>query len=257
MLIAALPLPSGDVYAQTWPAVQKQDQSCLDPLDTEYATVKRISDGDTLVLQDDRRVRLIGINTAELNAKSDELRDYAQAAKTRLRSLLPKSERVVLYLGKDAHDQHGRLLAHVVRQSDALPVAHDLLKSGLAAQVSVAPNTSCTPLHAALESSAVSANRGIWQDTHLWQLDARALTSNMRGFRLVRGEVTSITAKNKHTELMLDNTVQLRVRKSLAGELPLQSLKGKRIEIRGWLGAYKNQLRMRLHHPANLRVLTN
>lgn len=244
--------------ASIWPSATETDngtQPCFANLASEYGVIERVSDGDTVVLTDGRRVRLIGINTAELNAKSNTLRSLADKARDQLSALLPKLEPVILRVGKDSHDQHGRLLAHVIRRSDRFAVAHDLLRRGLAAQVSVAPNTACSGFHTTLEAQAQSRSVGLWQHIDLWQLRAANSNPDERGFRLLIGEVTSVRKQKKHTTLLLDNAVQLRVRQSLATQLPLNELIGKTIEIRGWLGAYKSQLRMRLHHHTNLRIV--
>jgi len=65
---------------------------CINGLRTEQATIERVTDGDTVVLDDQRRVRLIGINAAELNAKSPKLRAAAQQATDQLKAWLPHAE---------------------------------------------------------------------------------------------------------------------------------------------------------------------
>jgi len=104
---------------------------CMSELLKERATIERVTDGDTVVLTDQRRVRLIGINAAELNARHPKLKKAAQQATDKLKAWLPRGESVVLYLGDEAHDRHGRVLAHVVRASDGLAVAQLLVQNGL------------------------------------------------------------------------------------------------------------------------------
>ena len=96
---------------------------CFEALQSELAHISRVSDGDTVVLKDDRRVRLIGVNTAELNARNPMLKKAALNATRELTKLLPTDTAVTLFLGEESHDRHGRVLAHVVRTEDELPVA--------------------------------------------------------------------------------------------------------------------------------------
>jgi endonuclease YncB( thermonuclease family) len=77
----------------------------------EY-TVARVVDGDTIVLDDGRRVRLAQIDTPELN----ENECFAKAAQATLASMLPVGSRVSLRRDPalDDVDQYGRLIRYVI-----------------------------------------------------------------------------------------------------------------------------------------------
>lgn len=72
--------------------------------------VARVADGDTIELEDGRRVRLVQIDAPE---HVDEC--YGQEATARLRELLPAGTRVTLERDRrlDDTDEHGRLLRYV------------------------------------------------------------------------------------------------------------------------------------------------
>lgn len=232
--------------------------NCLSGLVTELAQIERVTDGDTVVLTDQRRVRLIGINAAELNAPNKKLRQSAQAATDTLKSWLPPGEPVKMYLGTESHDRHGRLLAHVTRHSDNLAVAQRLVQKGLAAQSAVAPNIRCTEHFAELEATAQQAKAGIWAIRDLISVNAADLQSNKHlGFKLVFGTVTSVKIQKRFSEIVIDERLRLLVRPTLAKQMSLNALKGQRIEVRGWVSRRKNQVFLWLQHPANLTRLKN
>lgn len=230
---------------------------CISGLRTEQATIERVTDGDTVVLTDQRRVRLIGINAAELNAKNPRLRAAALQATDELKAWLPQGEPVVLSIGDEPYDRHGRVLAHVIRARDGLAVAQLLVQSGLAVQSAVAPTTRCTMSFVKLESQAIKAQRGLWKIRELMSANATELKSGKLGFKLVSGTVTSVNNRKRHTQIFLDNQLLVKVRPTLARQLALQSLIGRTVEVRGWLGSNKNQPFLWLQHAANLSMLDN
>ncbi len=231
--------------------------SCIDGLLTERATIERVTDGDTVVLADQRRVRLIGINAAELNAKNPQLKAAAQRATDKIREWLPRGEAVALSIGDEPFDRHGRVLAHVIRARDGLAVAQLLVQNGLAVQSAVAPTTRCATSFMKLEKQAKEANLGLWKIRDLMSISATELTSGKFGFKLVSGTVTSVKNRKRYTEFFLENQLQVKVRPKLAKQLSLQSLKGQTVEVRGWLGHEKNQPYLWLQHTANLSILEN
>ena len=254
-LLLACPASS----ASNWWAPSDAGPECKSQLDVESGRVLRISDGDTIVLSDNRKVRLIGINTLELNEPERKHRSVAENAKNALSQWLPAGESVLLHVGSESHDRHNRLLAHVVRQSDQLAVAHALLEQGYAFQSAVAPNTKCAGYFAQLENVARKHHRGIWQMTTSLSTPAASIGRKSRGFKFINGTVTKIHVTNKHTILTLDNRLPVMVRGKLADALQannlLQQLGGKKVEVRGWLSRRQNRVRLWLQHPANLRVM--
>ena len=93
------------------------------------AKVDRVVDGDTVVLTDGRRVRLVQIDAPEVS--SGEC--YADRATAELRRLIPDSSvvRLVADPSLDQVDEHGRLLRYLVVGLRNLNVA--MVKRGAAA----------------------------------------------------------------------------------------------------------------------------
>ena len=85
--------------------------------------VKRVVDGDTIVLADGRRIRYVGINTPERGEPLwGEARDYNERK--------VKGKPVTLEFGEVKEDAYGRTLAYVFVEAEMVNAA--LLQAGLA-----------------------------------------------------------------------------------------------------------------------------
>jgi len=250
-LLFALILPSG----ATLQADQTLPPACLQNATRSENVIARVSDGDTIVLANNRRVRLIGINTPELNARVPAARAMAEQAKMVLMQLLPAGEPVVLFMGAEKQDRHKRLLAHVMRKRDSVFVADELINRGLAAQSAVAPNTACAEHYSMGEQVARSQGSGLWPTPAWWLVDADEANYSKGGFQIVTGTVTRIVKQKKRTRVQLDNSLWLNVRSTLAKQLPIHTWDGKQITVRGWLGGKAGKRELKLHHRANMSLV--
>lgn len=86
------------------------------PEDAVEATVARVVDGDTLELADEvegtDQVRLIGVDTPELEGEDGEPEPYAEESAAFTAEVLEGRD-VLLQIGEEETDGYGRLLAHV------------------------------------------------------------------------------------------------------------------------------------------------
>jgi micrococcal nuclease len=92
------------------------------------ANVAQVLDGDTIVLEDGRHVRLVQLDAPE----TDEGECYARAAKRVLEGLLPRGTevRVETDPALDSVDRYGRTLAYVQRNGANINV--ELVRAGAA-----------------------------------------------------------------------------------------------------------------------------
>lgn len=100
--------------------------------------VLNVVDGDTVDCEIDLgfhikktdRIRLLGINTPELNSKDPGERDNAGIAKKRVQDLAPLVTLIKTHLDKS--DKYGRLLGTLFIEGDPVSVNDKLVTEGLA-----------------------------------------------------------------------------------------------------------------------------
>jgi micrococcal nuclease len=107
----------------------------------EYkATVKRVIDGDSLVLDIDlgfymfmneTKIRLYGLDTPEMNSEDPLLRLQAVLATRYLYDNLPVGSKVTIKTILDKREKYGRLLATIITQ-DGFNLNDGLLENKLA-----------------------------------------------------------------------------------------------------------------------------
>ena len=91
--------------------VVQANEQCEATGELEKAQIKRVVDGDTIHLTDGRKVRLVGIDTPELDHKKGQHEAYAVEATRFLRSRLDRF--VYIQKAKDERDRYGRYLYYL------------------------------------------------------------------------------------------------------------------------------------------------
>jgi len=119
----------------------------------EKYTVKRVIDGDTFVLNNKQKVRLLGIDTPEKGEF------YYKEATERLKDLV-EGKKVLLKKDVSDKDRYGRLLRHVYL--DDLWINAIMIKEGYARFVIYRPDISHVDKFKKLERDAKKNKLGIW-----------------------------------------------------------------------------------------------
>ncbi|WCN14918.1 thermonuclease family protein [Marinomonas mediterranea] len=192
----------------------------------KLASVKRVVDGDTVYFQDGRMVRLVGVNTPELDHKHGLHEPFAMEATLYLKSLIGKE--VYWQSALNDHDRYGRKLYYLF-DKDRISIASRLLSAGLGYRIAIPPNTKYQDCLIQSERKARNAHHGLWRAPHNWQPKA--------GFTKVSVTITSITRNRGGwwLETNQDLVINLpRLISELWSEQDVYSLKNKRIEARGW-----------------------
>lgn len=229
----------------------------------DSATVREIVDGDTVILDDSRQVRLVGIQAPKLplGRKNFEKWPLADEAKAALAELV-LGRRVTLGYGGQRQDRHGRELAHLFTE-DGLWVQGSLLELGFARVYSFADNRSLADRMLEAERKARQTTQGIWQHPYYAILDTTAAPDHTGRFSLVEGRVLQ-TAKvrgraylNFGEDYRTDFTITISSKnlKSFAnsGIIP-QDYAGRRVRVRGWL-RWSNGPMIEVTHPEQIEVL--
>ncbi len=204
----------------------------------ERVAVKRVVDGDTLWLKDGRKVRLIGVNTPELDKKGRQSEPFSRQAKQRLLALVGDPAVIRLKVGEDAKDRYGRLLAYVFTER-GLSVEVELVRGGLGFAIAIPPNLFLQGCLLQAQSEARSAGRGIWSDAYFSPRSSRNLKRTDTGFRIVSGRVERAHLKEGGAWwLLLDGSLALMISKGSQHyfkRADLTSLVGRELTVSGWL----------------------
>jgi endonuclease YncB( thermonuclease family) len=225
----------------------------------ERVQVIHVFDGDTVKLQDGRRVRLIGINTPEMARDDRRAEPAASAARASLQALLDNNNRILLLQhGNDTHDHYGRLLAHAFLENGD-NVAAQLLQRGLATALVVPPNTWAMDCYRRLEDAARIERTGLWALEKYQSRASSGLPSSTSGFAIVHGTVTGVRHANHGLWVDLEGPLTLHIgKRERVNFAPgyLEQLEGSTVEARGWIKSRRDGLRMNIQHPAALATIT-
>jgi len=229
----------------------------------DSAKVREVVDGDTVILDDGRQVRLVGIQAPKLplgraNFEKWPLADEAKAA---LADLV-LGRRVTLGYGGQRQDRYGRELAHLFTD-DGLWVQGSLLELGFARVYSFADNRSLVPRMLEMEVAARGTALGIWRHPYYAVLDTVAAPDHTGRFSLVEGRVlkTAIVRGraylNFEEDYRTDFTISISSRDlksfTASGIVP-QDYAGRRVRVRGWL-RWSNGPMIDVSHPEQIEVL--
>jgi endonuclease YncB( thermonuclease family) len=234
-------------------------------------TVVAVVDGDTLVLDDGRQVRLVGIQAPKLplGREGFETWPLAETAKAALEDLA-LGQQVWLGYGGRRVDRHGRALAQLYcadGSPDGLWLQGEMLARGLARVYSFADNRALVAEMLALEDAARAAGRGIWADPWYRTRDPEDLVQGLAdardSFQIVEGRVADVAVVRKRGYLNFGNdwksdfTVSIdpaALRLFEAAGLPLDALEGRRIRVRGWVKSLNGPM-IDATHPEQIEVL--
>jgi len=119
----------------------------------EFARVKQVYDGDTIRLEDGRKVRYLGVNAPEFGEPF-----YLKAK--RFNESLVLGREVRLEFDRESADSYGRLLAYVYAADRMVNAA--LLEQGLAHAFFIGPNRKHNAQLLRLQGEAKRRRLGIW-----------------------------------------------------------------------------------------------
>jgi micrococcal nuclease len=126
-----------------------------------WRTVESVTDGDTLVLDNKEKVRLIGVDTPELTDKREPVAAMAKEARGFLRGMA-EGKRVRLEYDQNKTDMYGRTLAYLYLE-DGTFVNAALVKSGYSQAYTEYPFKYLEEFRG-YERQARAGGRGLWAD---------------------------------------------------------------------------------------------
>jgi endonuclease YncB( thermonuclease family) len=221
----------------------------------ERVRVKHVVDGDTLVLTDGRKLRLIGIDTPEIGRGGFNDEPYARPARSALQALVQSPGRVVgLSYDRERTDHYGRTLAHLFLTNGDNVTAR-LLAQGVGPQLVIPPNHDYLGCYLAAEREAFRKQRGIWTLPEFQPLNPLQLAGDIAGRRVIQGRVTRVIERKGGIYLELGPSVVIRIARTdlrYFDQPTLTQLRGQQVLARGRLYRGHGKLRLRVRHPAYL-----
>ncbi|HEY5734061.1 MAG TPA: thermonuclease family protein [Gammaproteobacteria bacterium] len=227
----------------------------------DWQIVRHVHDGDSLKLADQRKIRLIGINTPELARDDQPEQAFAQAARMRLDDEIKRANnRVGLVYDAKLKDRYGRTLAHLFLQ-DGTNITELLLRQGLGSLVAISPNLKYNECYVNAQQHARKNELNLWRKGNTRIIDVDKSSSLTRGFQHVRGTVTNVGRRGRNTWLDLGDALSIQIADNdleyfkLDRLWPLSHLQGRIIEVSGWIYTIRGQYRLRIHHPSVFHAL--
>jgi len=131
---------------------------CAQDNNVYISEVKRVIDGDVLLLVNGERVRLIGIDAPEMDTEQGE-KAFEFTKK------LVEGKRVKLEFDVQEKDEYGRLLAYVfnIQFNENIFINAMIIKAGYATPMTIAPNIRHTNLFKRLYRVAREKKKGLWK----------------------------------------------------------------------------------------------
>jgi len=225
--------------------------------------VTSIVDGDTLVLEDGREVRLVGLQAPKLGLGRRNFEDWplAEEAKVRL-GLMVLGRDVVLSFGGRRQDRYGRLLAHLTVE-DGSWIQARMIAAGLARVYSFPDNRDCVNALLAYERDARLDQRGMWaMDEYTPKLahNTESLLQFENTFQVVEGRVKAVAIVggrvflNFGDDWKTDFTVTIAPRDLRRFTDGLEVYENAAVRVRGWMKSY-NGPEIVATHPEQIELL--
>lgn len=224
--------------------------------------VIKIIDGDTVLLENNITVRLVGLQAPKIALGRKKFNEWplGYQAKEAL-STLALNQQVFLYYGGRKMDRYGRALAHLFL-ADGRWLQGEILKAGMARVYSFADNRSIVPQMLIEEEQARLNNIGIW-DLDFYKIKQQQKSENhINSFQIIAGKIIDVARVgniiflNFGADYKTDFTIVIpgRVRRMFEkkGINPTE-FEGKDIFVRGWL-KYYNGPAIDLTHPEQLVI---
>jgi endonuclease YncB( thermonuclease family) len=236
------------------------------------ATVSKVLDGRSFVLDDGREVRLPNIEVpvmsrsgeseGQLRTGSEIQGRAARAARAALDGMLA-GKSVELRQSRSASDRYGRMIADAFLPHTSRSAAQEMLVRGFARASGQTAPPGCAAEFLASERTARRDRLGLWGEAYYAVIradDLSELLAHRGHFALVEGKVLSVRESAAVIYInfghrwsdALTVTIGKRSERSLvAAGLNLRKMENVRVRVRGWLEE-RNGPRMEVSRPEQI-----
>ncbi len=228
----------------------------------ENAKVKWVYDGDTLLLTDKRKIRIIGIDTPETHHHKQRAEAYGAKARETLREKLKQSKYAIkLLYGKEKKDKYSRVLAHVFLK-DGTNISAWLLEQGYAKTLAIPPNVEFAHCYKDSEINAQQKNLNIWKTKRHQLQKASSLNTKTKGYIRLKGEVKDLKTHGKSIAFTIKSSQKKPIQVIIKNKnlryfksVNFDKLIGKSIIVSGMLKNKKNKRIIQLNHSSQLQII--
>lgn len=150
-----------------WRAYAARPVATPEKLDEGVHQVRRVIDGDTLLLTSGARIRLQGINTPETVMPDHPVEDWGPEASQFTKDFIEKTNHQVrLTFSLERKDKYDRFLAYVWNSDGSLMLNEELVRAGLAyARRDYHYSGDMKRRFTQAQDDAKRAGRGLWSNT--------------------------------------------------------------------------------------------
>lgn len=219
----------------------------------DFYRVKTVYDGDTVELEDGRKIRFWGINTPEVQHR-DKLADAGGDEAKRWLTDKLKNTRVRLEVGVEKTDKYGRTLAHLITEKKE-HINLQLVEAGLASVSIYPPELLYIDELVKAQDRAEQAKLGIWGRPEYAAIPVSSLAEDGHtGWTRLVGKVVNIRKTRKSVYLEFSDKFEARIENKWLDLFPdVNGYLGKTIEVRGWLSKRAGHLFMLIRHPSAIK----
>ncbi len=220
-----------------------------------YTQVKYVYDGDTVKLQDGRKVRLLNINAPEIEHDRKRGEPGGETAKKRLEALV-QGRRLRLEYDVERHDKYGRTLAYLFDEH-RLHLNQVLVQEGLAIANIHPPNLKYGEALLRAQTEAEREKRGIWGMPYYAPKPMITLRrQRLYGWQRLVGVPHTLKQGRKYVRLQFAKDLFVIIPKANLQWFPdLQRYLGRQVEVRGWPSKRGRVYSILVRHPSALVIL--
>ena len=170
--------------------------------------------------------------------------------------LLGEKRQIGLAFDKEKKDRFGRYLAHGFT-SDGINISAYMLKQGMAKTMVIPPNTRYAECYYVNEREAREHVTGIWRLVDYKVVSVKHLKKKALDYKVVAGEVSDVYETKRAIKIVLEHKLTVSIKKADLAyfkSLSLDSLIGKKIEVRGSVFRTKKGLIMPIRHKSAMEL---
>lgn len=219
-----------------------------------FLKVDKVYDGDTVKLEDGRKIRLLGINTPEVKHRNQAKEVGGEEAKDWLIDAL-KNKKVRIVTDVEQFDKYNRTLAHLFTENNE-HINLRLVELGLAVVNIYPPNLLFAQELEEAGKHAEQAKRGIWQQQAYAIVPVDRLDGDgYSGWIRLKGKVSTIRSSRKFIYIEFSDRFQVRIEKKWLNLFPnIENYRGQTLEARGWLNKNRGGWSMLVRHPSAIII---